>query len=97
MSGRLRHSLCALPERFTRIEALGAQPDLPGLLRGEWKRLWSAGHCDRQCSGIRARTKNNKGAGKQWAEEKPRCQLLTARLDGAAKAYFIDMAFCAFM
>ncbi|GGI26269.1 hypothetical protein GCM10010987_38540 [Bradyrhizobium guangdongense] len=86
MSGRLRHSLCALPERRARVEPLGAQPDLPGLFRGEWKGFGRAGHCGRQCSGIRARRK-----------KKPRCQLLTARLDGAAEAYFIDMAFCAFI
>ncbi|MEH2491865.1 hypothetical protein V1280_007804 [Bradyrhizobium sp. AZCC 2230] len=34
-----------------------------------------------------------KGRGK----EKPRCHLLTARLETEAEDYFIIMAFCAFM
>jgi hypothetical protein len=34
---------------------------------------------------------------KDRGKEKPRCDLLTARLDGEAEAYFIIVAFCAFM
>ena len=33
----------------------------------------------------------------QRNKEKPRCHLLTARLDIRAEAYFIIIAFCAFM
>jgi hypothetical protein len=48
-----------------------------------------------QCSGIRAGKKKLAG---NYKRKKPHCQLLTARPDGARLgAYFIIIAFCAFM
>jgi hypothetical protein len=67
MGDRVSDGLRALAERCAGVEPLGAQPDLAGLCRRYQEGFWYAGHCEGQCSGIRAN--QNKNERKNWAKK----------------------------
>src|SRR4029077_19858396 len=91
----IRSASAALPTRVARVEPLGAQPDLPGLCRRERKGFWCAGHCERQCSGIRARKKNRGRTTAKKSRAAICCQRGPVTPDWR-EAYFIAIAFSAF-